>query len=287
MNIKSIKQRAQDLLPGSQQKLRRIFLILMLLELVKNIFPSEGNIFVKLMSIAVGIIFISVSHGYIVSSLKVVRHNEIALKDEDGWVGLTRFNELFSTYFLSALIVYAIGIILALLFIIISVIFFGTVFGGILPGLSGSMNLTNAILSSATNLFSIFVLYVLLVIIVIAVVVFIIQAYLFAAPYLLERYQMYGWTAIKESFGFIKGHVLDLIKLQLSYFGWFILQAFIVGMLSSLLQFIPIVGNLIAIGAGALFAIYVFLPKYQLSLAIFFEEIAYYRYDHVKEESYE
>ena len=112
------------------------------------------------------------------------------------------------------------------------------------------------------------------------VIVFVISSYLFAVPYLLERYQMTNLMAIKESYRFMKGHIFDYIKLNLSFLGW-ILGLMIIQMgLNRLLMFLPILGALISAIITGIIGVYTYLPRYQLSKAIFFEELAYYRYDH-------
>ena len=58
-----------------------------------------------------------------------------------------------------------------------------------------------------------------------------------------------------------------------------ILIIVIQSILINLLAFIPVIGSLIASILGGLVAIYTYLPRYHLSQAIFFEEIAYYRYE--------
>ncbi|MFR1294988.1 MAG: DUF975 family protein [Coprobacillus cateniformis] len=115
------------------------------------------------------------------------------------------------------------------------------------------------------------------------IVMVVASAFVFAMPYLLEQYHMTTMTALKESFSLMQNHIWDLIKLELSFLGWMILVGIIQGVIGELLMFIPVLGTLIASVVSGLIAIYVYLPKYMVSQAIFFEELAYYRYEEPKQ----
>ena len=269
MRISSIKNRAEELLI-SKDKLIRICLITGLFGLIPQFFSSLNNILFWI----VNIILLTIPHGLIVSALQIVRHNEQNVKDENGWIGLTRFKELFPTYFLNALINYGIIVVFT---IVIGIIFFGSFIGGI----AGANE--QGILTLFGSLSAMIIIWLLLVI----VIVFVLQGYLFATPYLLEQYHMYGMKAIKESFVFMKGHVFEYIKLILSFLGWILLEGVLVSLASQLLSFIPVISSVLAGGIGLLFAVYTYQPKMILSLAVFFEEIAYYRYENKEGESHE
>ena len=133
-----------------------------------------------------------------------------------------------------------------------------------------------SIFSQSPSLLAAFILFYILMI----VIVFVISSYLFAVPYLLERYQMTNLMAIKESYRFMKGHIFDYIKLNLSFLGWILGLMIIQMIFNRLLMFLPILGALISAIITGIIGVYTYLPRYQLSKAIFFEELAYYRYDH-------
>lgn len=121
------------------------------------------------------------------------------------------------------------------------------------------------------------IIFVLCTVIVIFMIFM--NAYFFAVPYLLEKYEMKTMTAIKESFSFIKGNVFTYLKLEFSFWGWILLVAFGQGLLAQALSFLPLtIGSMIASIVGVIVAAYLYYPKYITSEAIFFEEIAYYRY---------
>ena len=280
MNIRKIKERANQLLSVDKQQYIRILMILVLLELIPTLFSTGHDILSRIIYIIISLAFIAVSHGYVVSSLKMVRNQSSLLSDDDALVGFKRFKGLFSTYLLNNIVLFFITF--AAMFILMMI--FGAFLSGIqldsfANEISLSGNYTQVLLrifSQSPSLLAAFILFYMLMI----VIVFVISSYLFAVPYLLERYQMTNLMAIKESYRFMKGHIFDYIKLNLSFLGW-ILGLMIIQMgLNRLLMFLPILGALISAIITGIIGVYTYLPRYQLSKAIFFEELAYYRYDH-------
>ena len=280
MNIRKIKERANQLLSVDKQQYIRILMILVLLELIPTLFSTGHDILSRIIYIIISLAFIAVSHGYVVSSLKMVRNQSSLLSDDDALVGFKRFKGLFSTYLLNNIVLFFITF--AAMFILMMI--FGAFLSGIqldsfANEISLSGNYTQVLLrifSQSPSLLAAFILFYMLMI----VIVFVISSYLFAVPYLLERYQMTNLMAIKESYRFMKGHIFDYIKLNLSFLGW-ILGLMIIQMgLNRLLMFLPILGALISAIITGIIGVYTYLPCYQLSKAIFFEELAYYRYDH-------
>lgn len=280
MNIRKIKERANQLLSVDKQQYIRILMILVLLELIPTLFSTGHDILSRIIYIIISLAFIAVSHGYVVSSLKMVRNQSSLLSDDDALVGFKRFKGLFSTYLLNNIVLFFITF--AAMFILMMI--FGAFLSGIqldsfVNEISLSGNYTQVLLSifsQSPSLLAAFILFYMLMI----VIVFVISSYLFAVPYLLERYQMTNLMAIKESYRFMKGHIFDYIKLNLSFLGW-ILGLMIIQMgLNRLLMFLPILGALISAIITGIIGVYTYLLRYQLSKAIFFEELAYYRYDH-------
>ncbi len=147
-----------------------------------------------------------------------------------------------------------------------------------MPNLVFNTNNVETVVQFLTT-YPIFLLQILIVAFIILFVSYILSIYFFAVAYLLEQYHMETITAIKESIQFIHGYAFDLFKLDLSYFGWFILIAIAEEFLTYCVGFIPFFGTLIVIVLCGMLSIYTFLPQYHLSRAIFFEEIAYRRYE--------
>lgn len=276
MNIKNIKNRADELLVNAKPQYLRILMIMLLIGMVQSFFSSENG-FPMIVSLMVTIAFLSFDHGYIVSSLKIVRNNYTALKDEDAWVGFSRFQALFPTYLVMGLIKFAILFCITFVLFILLAIFYGATIS-YMPNLVFNTNNVETVVQFLTT-YPIFLLQILIVAFIILFVSYILSIYFFAVAYLLEQYHMETITAIKESIQFIHGYAFDLFKLDLSYFGWFILIAIAEEFLTYCVGFIPFFGTLIVIVLCGMLSIYTFLPQYHLSRAIFFEEIAYRRYE--------
>lgn len=274
MNTKNIKRRANELLIESKSSLTRILIIISAINLIPVVFSGSDGILGTL-SFIVTILFLTVEHGYIVSSLKIVRNNASALKDEDAWVGFTRFSELFSTYVLMYIIRVGIMIMMILILLLLMLGVYGSsvaVLGGLVGGNTTDFLLSGVSLSPAL------IFFMFLIVLIAVVIAYVIDIYLFCVPYLLEQHQMKNVQAIKESIRLMKKHGWDFFKLDISFIGWILLQIFVISMLSGLLQVIPIFGTVIAAFLGMLVGIYTYLPQYIVSKAIFFEEIAYQNY---------
>ena len=278
MKLSSIKNRANEILLTNKSEYIRILTIILLVGLIPSLFSGNSNFLAILVYYAMIIIFLPFHHGYIVSSLKMVRNQSQALSDDDAFVGFKRFKELFATYFLSNVIVWAIsaaaGMILVLLLSF-------TIVNAARYIMDAAVNQSNAaaLALAAIQHTPSLIIFIGLFLVLVAIAIVIVSSYLFAVPYLLEQYHMSATQSLKESIQFMKGHVWELIKLQLSFLGWMILIIVIQSILINLLAFIPVIGSLIASILGGLAAIYTYLPRYHLSQAIFFEEIAYYRYE--------
>ncbi|MEG0276465.1 MAG: DUF975 family protein [Coprobacillus sp.] len=282
MNIAQIKKRADDLLKDCKPQVIRTLIIMVLIGAIPSLIQGNNFLF-SFISFVLAILFIPFTHGQIVTALKVVRNNKNALEDDDALVGFHRFKELFFTYFLTGLFVFLVAFIIIFIALFIFIMMFGPMITNFATSI-GVIDYTNIL--SYVDLISYFgaygsamVLAFMFVVLVIVVIMVILSLYFFAVPYLLEQYNFKGMQAINESFSFIKGNVWNLLKLQLSFIGWIILIEIIQTALIKVLAFIPILGSVIAVIVASILAIYVYMPKYIVSMAIFFEEIAYYKYN--------
>ncbi len=277
MNIQKIKARAGQIQNLNRAQYMRILLMLVLLELIPNLFDIGEDILSRLLYLIISIVFIAVAHGYVISSLKMVRNQSQMLADDDAFVGFKRFKELFSTYLLTNIVTIVLGMVAMFILTVFLGIIIGSTAG--LPSEAVLLNDYTQIVSYLTNLpvsiLATFMLFYLLLI----VIVFVISSYMFAVPYLLERYHMTNLNAIKESFRLMKGHILDFIKLNLSFLGWMVLIILVQSFIGGFLAFLPVLGSLIAAIIAGVISVYTYMPRYQLSRAIFFEELAYYRYE--------
>lgn len=282
MNIRNIREKAKQLLFTCKPQYIRILIVVMLITCLGD-YLANLNIPTLLVSLIV-IVFLPISHGYIVSSLKVVRNTSHTLSDEDALVGYKRFKELFPTYVVTFLAQFG---ILVLVVIVLTIVFSLLLENVVLPFGNMSQLVSGTFATMLLSLFT-FAPELMLVFLLIAIVAgasfYYISLFFFAVPYLLERFQMKNGLAIKESFRFIKGHKMDLFKLDISFLGWSLLDGLIVYLLTQFVGSLPFVGYALVLLASGFFRIYTYYPQYELSRAILFEEIAYQRYeDHCDE----
>lgn len=276
MDIKKIKQRADEVLLTNKPQFIRILLILTLIGLIPSLFSSQSGTLATFLYWAVNLFFISFSHGYIVSSLKMVRNQSHLLSDDDAFVGFKRYKELFPTYLLSNFMI----LLFSYIIVFVLTLLLGIVIGTAAPDFmvsdfqSGGSFLLS-LFSANLSLIIIFLIFYL----VIVALVFVVSSYLFAMPYLLERYHFKATVSLKTSYRMMKGYLWDFIKLQLSFILWILIILVVQSLLSEFLAFLPIIGTLIASIIGGVLAIYTYLPRYYLSRTIFFEELAYRYFD--------
>lgn len=196
INIKKIKGRARQVQNMNKAQYVRILLIIILLELIPKLFDIGKNILYSSLYIIISIALISVSHGYIVSSLKMVRNQSQILTNDDAFVGFKRFKELFSTYLLKNVLTIVLG---SSAILILSIIL-GLFLAEASTKLSSQAVLSNdytQIISSVANLPVSMLAVVLLFYLITIILMFVISSYFFAVPYLLERYHMKNMNAIK------------------------------------------------------------------------------------------
>lgn len=250
MNNRSIKARANELIAYCKPQYIRILFIMAVISMIPNAFSSTEA--TALLYVIANVLLLPFSHGYVVTSLKIVRNNFNELSDQDALVGLKRFKELFFTYFLYGLLVFVALVVVIVILIVM--------LGASLQDLN-----TLAIVALAGTIIT-------------SIVSMLVGLYGFAFPFLLEKYGYKGMAAIKESIRFIKGHLFDLFKLELSYLGWTLLVAVVQMLLAEVFAFMGTLGSVVAALIAGAIAIFTYLPQYHVARAIFFEEIAYQRY---------
>ena len=271
MNIRSIKNRANDVLLPYRTQFIRVLVIVMVLQAIPSLISGD-NVIVSLLSMILSLLFLPVSHGVVVSSLKMVRNNGMSVNDDDGLVGFKRFKELFPTYiivyFFTFLLVFGICLILGVILTMLIGQTVSTTY--MVPvGNTDLSYLVNAILSSPSHVILILIMFLLVL-----VVTFVVDAVLMPVPYLLEQYHLTGMNAVKTSVKMMKSHIFDYLKLYLSFLGWMFLAALIEAFVSQLISVTLVVTVIVG-----LFKIFTYLPLYYLSEAVLFEEIAFYHFN--------
>lgn len=279
MNIKSIKNRANTVLMPYRNEFIRVLLIVVILSIIPTLFTATNTV-VYLISFVLNILFLPVGHGMIVSSLKIVRNMGHTVEDQDAFAGLKRFKELFSTYVAQ----WAFVFVAMFLFVFVVGVIMAFVLGETMISIASLANPTVEAILSLILANPTLIIVILLVSLLSLVFGLLLDAYIFAVPYVLEQYQIKGIRAVRTSLTMMKGHILDYLKLYFSFFGWMFLAALIEGFLSQFIPYASVVTIIVS-----LFQIYTYIPLYYMSEAVLFEEIAFYHFnqagDHVEVQS--
>ena len=282
MNIYDIKRKANELLVNHD----KLFEVLLYIGIIQAIFSAVSTLFDGvvggIVSLIITILTLTLSHGAIVASLKTVNNMEESIDEkEDALVGLKKIGHLFPTYFLYDFIIgiicFVVGIIGFLIIMSVSSVsieqflqLFTITINGITVSQAQIVNTADAF----SNVFSILTLVICLIIFI--AVYFSLRFGLF--NYILQKYDMTGMAALKESSRLMKGNKWTLFKLELSFLGWMILSAIIAGVFTMLVEIIiPIsfLASLIESILTVFVSVYLYEMKLNVCVAVFYEELDY------------
>ncbi|MDD8049589.1 MAG: DUF975 family protein [Thomasclavelia sp.] len=274
MNRIEIKRKAKEIVNNQ----RNLFSAMMIICLVGALISSIPNLFPKPMSgmiaFVLGIITITYSHGNIVCSLKAANgHDDMIVPKEDSMVGFKRFSNLFSTYLIINLILFVIvfvGAFLGVFFLMA----FGTGTGTLESG-SLSFSTTNPIM-------------VIALVAVMALVIFIlvyVSLGMALAPYILEKYNIQGMAAIKESNRLMKGHRMELFSILISFIGWAVLLIVITTLFAMVMSIIliPFIVTVLTTIVGYVLYVYLFGMYLNVTIALYYENRDFNDKNHVVE----
>lgn len=282
MNIYDIKRKANELLVNHD----KLFKVLLYIGIIQAIFSAVSTLFDGvvggIVSLIITILTLTLSHGAIVASLKTVNNMEESIDEqEDTLVGLKKIGHLFPTYFLHDFIIgiicFVVGIIGFLIIMFVSSVsieqflqLFTITINGNTISQAQIMNMADAF----SNVFLILTLVVCLIIFI--SIYFSLRFGLF--NYILQKYDITGMAALKESSRLMKGNKWTLFKLELSFLGWMVLSIIIAGVVAMLVELIiPIsfLASLIKSILTVFVAVYLYEMKLNVCVAVFYEELDY------------
>lgn len=282
MNIYDIKRKANELLVNHD----KLFKVLLYIGIIQAIFSAVSTLFDGVVggtvSLIITILTLTLSHGAIVASLKTVNNMEESIDEqEDALVGFKKIGHLFQTYFLYDFIIgiicFVVGIIGFLIIMSVSSVSieqFLQLFTITINGLTVSQAQIVNTADAFSNVFSILMLVICLIIFI--SVYFSLKFGLF--NYILQKYDITGMAALKESSRLMKGNKWTLFKLELSFLGWMILSAIIAGVIAMFLEIIlpvPFLVTLIESILTTFVSIYLYEMKLNVCVAVFYEELDY------------
>lgn len=218
MNIALIKENAKNDLKTYKNQLLKVLLIILILQII----PELLDDFEILSSLEVifTIALIPISHGIIVSTLKIVKNKGDEIDLEDAFIGIRRYKDLFPTYIIFKSIS-------AIAYLLPAIIIIGTIIGTINNQNIDIMsidynNLTNIMIQYLINNPHYILLLIIIYLVFLAISAFI-DGYMLAVPYLLEEYRITGFEAVKKSFNLMKRNIGNYLRLYLSFIPWILI----------------------------------------------------------------
>lgn len=272
MNITTIKTRAKYLLANMDTKqFKKILLIIMIMAGIPGVYNGDNGVLL-LVSLLLTVMFTFLYHGFVVTGLKIAAGRQDELCDQDAYVGLTKFFKLLPTYLVQYLFVYGIVMLLSIVVIGGCAILIAQSEYFNADALNAMMLSEEAMAQALLNYAPTFITMILVIFLILVVVGVVLSAYVFAMPYLYEKYDIKGFKCLKQSIQVIKGHIFDYIKLELSFIGWILLSSLLTGIFTGVFANIPL-QSLLTVVVGALVQVYLYYPHYVVSKAVFFERL--------------
>ena len=272
MNIYDIKNKANEVLRQPNQ----LFKVILYVGIIQALFSALSGLFDgilgSIISLILSILTVTLGHGIIVASLKVVNNNgNLVDEKEDSLVGIKRFGQLFPTYFLYRVI----GMLL--MYTMITDAQFSNLSQLVLMYVNKSTISQDEIVNIVASLSNVFSFVFILVIIISILSVYLSLTFgLF--NYILQKYNYTGLTALKESSRLMKGNKWTLFKLEFSFFGWMILAGLVSGVVVMFVETImpiPFLATFITVVVSTFFSAYFYDVKRNTCLAVFYEELDY------------
>ena len=267
MNLLKIRKEANRLAVKNASKIVPIYvfieLILFSLILVSN----------QMISILLSLFVATLTHAYVVISLKAVDNEQISVK-KDAIVGFTGYTRLFPSYFMRKLIVNIVSIILVLPTISLIQRQSGFMMGDVINWIQ--MIVVSGIedLSSFSSIYEYFVSPLVVFSFIVASVCSSIISYgLALMPYLVEK-QDISWTeAIVKSWRMMDGHKKELFTLRISYIPQMLLIYWTVQLVSSLFSFNLFLSTFLAVVLSLYLPIMLYQPHLEMANALFYKEL--------------
>lgn len=283
MNIYDIKNKANEVLRQPNQ----LFKVILYVGIIQALFSALSGLFDgilgSIISLILSILTVTLGHGIIVASLKVVNNNgNLVDEKEDSLVGIKRFGQLFPTYFLYRVVVALAGIVVGvigmlLMYTMITDTQFSNLSQLVLMYVNKSTISQDEIVNIVASLSNVFSFVFILVIIILILSVYLSLKFgLF--NYILQKYNYTGLTALKESSRLMKGNKWTLFKLEFSSFGWMILAGLVSGVVAMFVETImpiPFLATFITGVVSTFFSAYFYDVKLNTCFAVFYEELDY------------
>lgn len=226
----------------------------------------------QIVAIILGLLLATITHAYVVSSLKIVENQVVVLKD--GLVGFSDYSRLFPSYFMRKLMVNLVSIIFLLPTIYLISKNTGFLYGDLLEWIqvivvSGLEDLS--IVSAVSE-------YLTSPIVIISFLLAsfgssIVSYGLAMVPYLVEKQDISWNEAIPKSWKMMRGHKRDLFYLRLTFLPQMLLISITVQLVVNLLSFSIFLSTFMSLVLSIYLPIMLYQPHLEIANALFYKEL--------------
>lgn len=262
--LNQIIKEAKHIAGENRGALMSVFLFITLLEMLGELSMQLG-----ILGLLLSLYLVAKDHAYVVSGLKVIGEiDEPINPQQDGFCGIKRLKDLFSTYFMMKVLTIILVIVLSL-FVLQGI---GLIFNDSLLWqnlLNQMMNEAKyGISDTATQMFN-WIIFFELMISVFAN--FIVNWLFFLAPYILETENISGIPALKKAWHELSKHRKEAFLLHLYYLFFMVFFSCLDYLV---MMYVPnlLISTLLSI-AVLVISFYVYKMEYTISKALFYRYI--------------
>lgn len=266
MDIVNIRRKANLIAYKNASKIIPIYVFV---ELVLLMLLAVSN---QVLSIIAGLFLSTITHTYVVSSLKFVEEKEVKINDV--FVGILDYARLFPSYFMRKLLVNLVSVIVLIPVVIIIYKNSGFDIADLLTWLqililSGLDNISTLSNISVYLTSPIIIGLVMLASLISSLVTF----GLALMPYLVEKQDISWNEAILKSWKMMKGHKRELFYLRLSFLPQMLLISITVQFMSNITAFSTFLSTFISLTLSMYLPIMLFQPHLEIANALFYTEL--------------
>lgn len=261
MSIKDIVLNANQLTRTYFQKIIYIYLMISLIQLTVNWIPNQ------IIAIFCGIFLATITHAYVVTSFKMIEKEVGDISFKDSFVGLRHFVRLFPSYIMRKIFLNITSLAILLPAILLIRFRSGFAIGEFLDWLR------MVVVTGVNDFAGISIVYdyltsaAMVVSLAISTVVSTILSYgLAMVPYLVEKYEISWYEAMRKSWTMMKGYKRQFLWLRLSYLPRMLLVLLAINLAS-------VFSYVIAIVLMIYLPLILYLPQMEVASALFYKEL--------------
>ena len=267
MNLRKIRKEANRLAVKNAAKIIPIYVFVGIVSLLVMFVSNE------VISIFLSLLLATITHAYIVSSLKAVEGEDLHVK-KDAIVGFTDYGRLFPSYFMRKLVINIVSIILMLPTIYLIYSKSGIMVNDVITWLQIIIVSGIEDIASFSNVSQYLTTPIVFASFTFASIMSTILSFgLAMMPYLVEK-QDISWTeAIMKSWKMMNGHKKELFILRISYAGQMIFIYITIQLITNILSFSLYLATFSSLVLSIYLPIIFYQPHFEMANALFYKEL--------------